>query len=281
MEVVRFLHACRCMIPRIAIVLLTACSATPPSSEARDATAPEAAPTFDASQELDASQDSSPADAEAPDAPASTSGCDAPGLLLCDDFEASGIDTSTWTSFTNNGGQLDLSTTHAHSGAQSLHAHVPPNAGADAHVTETRTFPQTGANLFGRAWIYFEPSAPIAHVAYFWASGPKATYTFASQDGTLMSLAYFSSNETASHSTTGVPIGHWACMEWNFNPAAGTADYWLDGTPLADLHEGSWGKDSFQSHDFGISLFGTDKGPAAYDVWFDDIAVATSRIGCS
>lgn len=259
----------------------TACGTA--SIDASDATVSDAGDDIEATTPIDASTDTFDAQHEAEaeaDAPATITGCNAPGLLLCDEFEASSIDASTWTSFTNNGGLLELSTTHAHSGAQSLHAHVPPKAGADAHVTETKTFPQSASNLYARAWFYFEPSAPIAHVSYFSAKGPNATYTFASQSGTLMSLAYFSSTETANHSATGVPIGHWACMEWNFDAGAGTADYWLDGTPLQDLHEGSWGKDAFQSHDFGISLFGTDTGPAAYDVWLDDIAVATSRIGC-
>ncbi len=242
-----------------------------------DANVPEiAAMPVDASPPPEASA----VDASAPDAAVTISGCNVAGLLLCDEFEASSIDTSIWTTSTANSGLLEISTTHAHSGTQSLHAYVPAKGGADAHITETKTFPQAASNLFGRAWIYLEPSAPVLHVAYVWAKGPNATYTLASQNGTLMSLAWFSSNETANHSATGVPIGHWACMEWNFDPGAGTADYWIDGTLLTDLHEGSWGKDAFQSLALGISLFGVDTGPAAYDIWFDDVAVAGSRIGC-
>lgn len=219
-----------------------------------------------------------PADVATEAPPPPPSPCGAAGLLLCDDFESGAIDASVWTASTNHGGIVEVTTTRAHGGTHSFHAHAPATGGADAHLTETKTFPR--ATLFGRAWFYLEPSVPVAHTAYFAANGPKATYTFASQDGTFMALAYFSSSETADHSATAVPVGHWACLEWSFDGSAGSADYWIDGVALGDMHEAQWAKDTFQSHDFGVSLFETDTGVTAYDAWFDDIAIGTERIGC-
>lgn len=267
------------MLQRFALAsVLLACSSSPspepgtPNSAAEDANASEGSTPSEASVGDAAFALEAETAAQSPPSP-----CSAMGLLLCDDFEGAQLDAKTWTVATNHGGLVEVTNARAHSGARSLHVRAPATGGADAHVTETKTAAAT--RFFARAWLYLLPSAPMAHVALFTANGKSATYTWAAGNGTFASLAYFGGGETANDSATKPPIGKWTCLEWSFDGAAGTADYWLDGVALTDMNAKGWGKTTFTSDELGVSVF-HDEPNVTYDLWYDDVAIGTARVGC-
>ena len=81
----------------------------------------------------------------------------APGVVLCDDFEQSTIDTQTWTKLlqgNDSASTLSLDPNMAKTGKQSLHSTISANAG-QAMLSETRTFPMPMNKVYGRVYLNF------------------------------------------------------------------------------------------------------------------------------
>jgi hypothetical protein len=68
----------------------------------------------------------------------------------------------------------------------------------------------------------------------------------------------------------------WVCVEALFDPPHSTFDIWVDGKEVPDLHRTDWQQDPLGSFHFGFEKYA---GPDA-DIWYDDIAVSASPIGC-
>jgi len=92
------------------------------------------------------------------------------------------------------------------------------------------------------------------------------------------------------HSQTKMPEGKWACMEWYFEGATNTQKFWLDGKAIDDLTvtgqgqgcvsqetAGKWIFPSFERVYVGWESYQADP---AREVWIDDVALGTSKIGC-
>jgi hypothetical protein len=69
------------------------------------------------------------------------------------------------------------------------------------------------------------------------------------------------------------PAGKWGCYEWHITP--NTLDVYLDGTMLP-ISE-SWAEPTISLLRLGFERFAAG---AAGEVWLDDIAVGSDRIGC-
>jgi len=82
----------------------------------------------------------------------------------------------------------------------------------------------------------------------------------------------------------------WQCMELHLDETTGDLEFWLDGTSVSGLsYSGtstqgvsdqwaSGGPKTFVPASFGIGWLGLNN---QYTVWFDDVALADQRIGCS
>jgi hypothetical protein len=225
--------------------------------------------------------DTSPAHDAATSDAATAAGCGGSSALLCEDFETGHLDTATWTASTQEA-TVTVDTMHAHSGTHALHVHATADGGANATITETKTFPV--AHFFGRAMVWVDAPSPNNHASYIAApdASGKNEYTLGSQYHTFLALSYAGGADGPSdHSATDIPTGVWSCWEWEFDGTNGKANYWVDRNQLTDVEETSWGKATFASLDIGLTLFGSDApNPPSFDLWYDDIAVGTSRIGC-
>jgi len=69
----------------------------------------------------------------------------------------------------------------------------------------------------------------------------------------------------------------WVCLEVLIDHARPEIDVWVDGVEVPDLHHTDWALDSYDSLRFGFEKYA---GPAI-DIWYDDIAIGTERIGCN
>jgi len=90
--------------------------------------------------------------------------------------------------------------------------------------------------------------------------------------GFLSNQSYYVDNKPGAV----IPPMTWGCVEAFFDPAHSTVDFWLDGKELADLHRTDWQQDPIGAFRFGFEKYA---GPAI-DIWYDDIAIGTERIGC-
>ena len=71
--------------------------------------------------------------------------------------------------------------------------------------------------------------------------------------------------------------GTWVCLEVLIDHTAPEIDVWVDGTEVPDLHHTDFPLDSYDSVRLGFEKYA---GPGS-DIWYDDVAVGTARIGCN
>jgi hypothetical protein len=78
-------------------------------------------------------------------------------------------------------------------------------------------------------------------------------------------------------------------MEWQLRAADSAVNVWIDGTPRPELsvsktdHGGEPVEFVFPTFTqiwFGWWLYQSGTTPMAFDVWYDDIALGTSQLGC-
>jgi len=68
----------------------------------------------------------------------------------------------------------------------------------------------------------------------------------------------------------------WACVEILLDPQKPEIRVWLDSVEIPDLHHTDWPLDVYDAIRFGFEKYA---GPVS-DVWYDDIAVGSARLGC-
>ena len=215
---------------------------------------------------------------------------------------------------TATGPALVVDETRPHWGRYSLHARGfvggSPKVQGGPKATIGYTLPADfGSVLWGRAFVYLEPSAPASHAGIFNARypprGSTATaettldwYEVASYTQHYMTIWHTPEPpgypEDVQVSGTPVVLDRFACLEWLFDGSpsdggqASRPRLWVDGTELSwpDSYTYPDGSappprepvDSFLMLETGVYLY---QGlTASTDWWLDDLAVAPQRIGC-
>jgi hypothetical protein len=76
----------------------------------------------------------------------------------------------------------------------------------------------------------------------------------------------------------GTPLAKnvWHCMETLFDGTNGTVQVYADGAKIIDAENWSYGIATFNTFEFGLAEY---HGPAR-NTWYDDLAIAPTRIGC-
>ena len=74
-----------------------------------------------------------------------------------------------------------------------------------------------------------------------------------------------------------LPKNAWHCIEAMFDGSSGNVQVYTNGTQIVDAIAWTRARATFNPFQFGFTAF------TALDrnVWYDDVAVATSRIGCA
>lgn len=215
-------------------------------------------------------------------------------------------DSTRWKVLTSYSGQpsdknrVVLDSVHAAHGKQALHVHTETN---DPVYIETVKLPLANNGFFGRVLAYFA-SDPGARTKGHWGSfvgigkktpsGQDIEVRIGGQFDIL--VANYSPNDALQTSASRdgfyddgarLPIGSWACFEFQFDGAQNQLHVWLDGTELERLHVTDWNqfghgltKDWSPSYDrlrIGYQSWNAD---TPIDVWYDDVVVATQRVGC-
>jgi hypothetical protein len=206
-------------------------------------------------------------------------GC-AGAYQLCDDFEGTppGMAPSAWTFDMKGGYLVELSTTQAHSGTHSVHVHSPGGGGL-GYIVETKTFPETSMDFWGRAYLWMM-AAPSGHEVFVAmdsttndASGEQVRM-LNDMGGGQMATNRRSDDQQKSASQK-IPMGTWFCFEWHESPNALTV--YLNGTDLTGADE-TWTEPALADLRLGFERF---DGGSGGDIYIDDVAVNTSQIGCN
>jgi hypothetical protein len=232
----------------------------------------------------------------------------APGALLCEDFEtyAPGPNLGpTWNTDVM-GGTLLVDSTKPFAGKQALHISAKAATSSLLQITKRGAplFPVAGNAFYGRMmmWLTQMPTGEV-HFNTVQANGllPGSTkvakYAYGAMYARLMAGYTIRADEAALPSVdcgksgpTGYPEKKWVCVEWRFDGPNNEMHYWLDGQTqtgvdvvkigggcVAAPPGGIW-----QAPTFDKLMIGWYAQPfnQPIDLWVDDVAVGTERLGC-
>jgi hypothetical protein len=291
---------------RLLPLLIAGCVGTfgePPDAGAPDAGAPgpDAGSGSDAGT-MDAGVRDGGTDAGVPDAGASDAGATCTAAF-CEDFERydGGIPKGPWSVSTNSG-SIAMDPTKSHSGSRSVHV---TNAGANSY--EQAYISMTGPffpvpDYWGRVWMYVTAvPSQTTHWTNIQGEGPvldagnnsRASVRYGGQYSPTMMANYDTSNAATDcwqHSMFHMPAGRWACYEWRYQHSENHMELWVDGTNIGDNVDGGgmgcigndlngkWILPVFDTLRLGWEHYQTSD---PIDLWVDDVALDTQRIGCN
>jgi hypothetical protein len=195
-------------------------------------------------------------------------------------------------------GTATIDKTVAHGGTTSLR--VDGAAGYCNHVfvRNTSLLPTAGTLWYVRYWVRHTTALPAAHVTAvamqdsadsnkdlrFGGQNAALQWNRASDDATLPEQS-----PAGVALSTPLPVGTWNCVEFKVDGGTGTMETWLNGTSVPGLVEdgvpthdidSQWLNRTWRPRLTDLRLGWESYGEGADTLWYDDVAVATSRIGC-
>jgi hypothetical protein len=210
--------------------------------------------------------------------------------LFTDDFEAATISTK-WTPRINGGGTFTLDTSHKHGGNQSLH--VTPNNGYSTllAVEGSPVFPAPNNTFFGRVWLLV-PTLPATNHVIWLEAGDVTNDTHEVRIGMnlgyLQTNLYFNGEVDLRDPAATMTANSWMCIEFQMGPDQLVV--WLNGTQSTAVSTTNWAQIGNGMNGGGAARSGWSPTYAAFrlgwelnagtDIWYDDVALGYSRIGC-
>jgi hypothetical protein len=224
-----------------------------------------------------------------------------PDLDFCEDFEGSALSTDRWRVQTS-GDQPALETVRAARGMGSIHFHTEDNGLALIHTTEP--FPAANNRYYGRLFVWFDamPTAPEWAHWTIAASGSDSDETEVrvggQYDNTINRFGVGTDRGPTGDWTIldedpgdPVPVRSWVCVEWLHDGQNDVTDLWWDGVLRPSLHTTATENGSSTTAEYlipeldtmfvGFWLYQPETVPAAFDVWIDELAIDSERIGCN
>ena len=162
-------------------------------------------------------------------------------------------------------------------------------------TTDLRT---VGTTLYARMYVRHTTALPTGHVtmaAFNDANDGNRAVRIGGQGQALQWNRQSDDATLPAQSPAGIaqsrplPTGSWQCLEVSVNGTAGTADTWLNGTLVPGLHadgvpttdlDGQWYNKAWRPSLTSFGLGWESYSGATDTLWYDDIAVGSTRIGC-
>ncbi len=233
---------------------------------------------------------------------AGTRGCARPGMLFCEDFEqlpVGGASSLRWGIDTRNG-TLTVERRGAGRGGKVLHVRTLDNGRAFLRADDLDV-PASG--LWGRMRLRVDafPTAPDwAHFTLVEATGSGSSEVvrpvggqYVPTDGRSLWGIGADGGPTGDWTawTPDAPVAEdtWQCVEWRLDPATNGVTTWFDGdedgalTVSGDAHGGNdvpFVLPDVDTVKIGWQLYQGGTTPGRFDLWIDDIALSTRRVGC-
>jgi hypothetical protein len=180
-----------------------------------------------------------------------------------------------------------------HASSKSLHVN-PNNAfHTMAMVKGAPVFPLTGGVLYGRAYVRISGAMPSNHTIWIEAGSVMndvAETRIGANIGAMDINRWPGDTEQRAPSAK-LTAGQWQCLEWMFDQQNSVASVWLDSNEITDLHVTNWvapmqqnGNNSTPilnwAPDYEAIRFGWELNGSGGEIWFDDVALGYTRIGC-
>jgi hypothetical protein len=181
---------------------------------------------------------------------------------------------------------VEVVTNKAHTGSNSVHMSFG-TASFATFIDETMGFPNTG--YWGRVWYFVMDSGGGGHQVYIEGStgmnlmnnGVRPLNTQGGNIAVNVDPGVGGKGESGGTSAVKMPEGVWTCFEWQVTDTGGTGNVSLymnggampvpgttaTGVPIPALIEERIGYERYNAGTAG-------------DIWIDDYAIGTARIGC-
>jgi hypothetical protein len=213
-----------------------------------------------------------------PDAPPDPSGpTRCPGdAVVCDGFEAPGLDSAIWNPFAEPGATLTIDSTRAARGIRSVHLHVDPRS---TEPVGLHTGPISAAGLPDPVYVrffLFMPEAIQPFGGAFVSLDNDANQGISVDwDATRVTLEGVSRDPAVA----GPPHGRWVCMRVKAQTGSTSElSLFIDGATTPALSSPLAGPILLQRVMFAISPDGAATGPT--DLWIDEVLVSRNPVGC-
>ncbi len=213
--------------------------------------------------------------------------------LFSEDFESGAIDRNVWTEDVTGDSVLTVQSDKVAHGKYALLVRVPTPAQRTHAYLMAKNLPDSlRHHLFGRAYVYITPGVPDRHTIFLTAGTtgfPKYKYEEVATAHNKFQLTYVDTTIQGPlgedyHAAGDVPIGRWFLMEWEFNDQPDRAAVWVDSqlvldTPFTYKTDGPSSDlvGGFTNFTLGFFLWGA--APVPFDIYYDDVALDTHRIG--
>jgi len=216
------------------------------------------------------------------------------GLRFCETFESKTAGAFTaaapWVLQASTGAITIDGTTPAHSGTKSVKVHATDNDFDTLFVLHDSTIlPAPSGRFFLRAYLRLSRAMAGGHNSYiiadpFAMQGTGNNVRIGEMNAMLMYTIQGDAHGALSNQNfyndgkPGIAFAPstWVCLEVLIDRGKPEIDVWVEGTEVPDLHHTDWPLDNYDSIRFGFEKYA---GPAI-DIWYDDIAIGTERIGC-
>ncbi len=223
--------------------------------------------------------------------------CARPGVLFCETFDRlplGGASSLNWGIDTRNG----TLTVERRGPGKVLHVRTLDNGRAFLRVDDFAA-PATG--FYGRMRLRVDafPTAPDwAHFTLVEATGSGSTEVVRPVGGQYVPTV---DRNLWGIGADGGPTGDWTawteaapavadtwqCVEWRLDPRTNTVTTWLGDDVTLTANEQTHGGNpvpfilpAVDTVKIGWQLYQGGTTPAAFDLWIDDIALSTRRLGC-
>jgi hypothetical protein len=178
-------------------------------------------------------------------------------------------------------------------GKYAMHLHFPANASSNSYAMLVMKLPEdVKTHLFGRVYMKISPQLGTSHTVLFFAGTPNWPNANFLELGNYQgkdqpSIQQNDPNtpprvETTKHGAS-LPTEKWFCVEWEMNDKPDTINTWIDGKPADSFtysipNEGNTDLiGGFVSFGIGARYWGAIG--ADTDIYYDDLAIGTGRIG--
>ncbi|MFI6930743.1 cellulose-binding domain-containing protein [Streptomyces sp. NPDC050287] len=225
------------------------------------------------------------------------------GATICSDFEdQTGTEPSgAWQTTApdcQGAGKVSVDPSVAYSGTRSLR--VDGGAGYCNHVfaASTRDLSSVGPVVYVRMRVRHTTALPTNHVTF--VSMPDASQggkalRVGGQNGALQWNRESDDATLPEQSPAGValstplPTGRWLCLRFQIDTTAQSMRTWIDDGEVAGLHvdgvptqnvDGQWLARTTPPRPTGLRLGWESYGTGDDTLWFDDVALGSSPIGC-
>jgi hypothetical protein len=209
----------------------------------------------------------------------------AAGVQLCESFE-NGLDATLWNTTRTGDADVVVDQMHAARGSKALHVKTTAGNG-HAYITERRTFPAVGNNLYVRMFVWFDDDITTQghfSLAEGAGTGTGALVRFGGQFrefGVGSDLG--ASGDWTDHDSVVIPSKKWLCLEFEFQGSTNMFHFWSDDVARPALDTGANRHNGFVMPQFNSLWFGWWMYNAIepQDVWIDEIVVDSKPIGCA